>query len=551
MRIHHLLICLLLILGLFTAVAAEPVAGLKATDRIIFVGDSITGQGAKFKEGYVNLVREGLLAVHPDWNPTIVPLGGSGHSVNSWAGIEKTSRETAGMKLDIPEYDVKAELDKPADVVVILLGMNDILSPYVSEQPASLDRWSETYKALVTTLRERTKARIIGLATITMNTDDLKSPKNVMRAELNKRIADIAKAENCVLLPTSGEMEAILQLGRTLRPDFHPTNDTVHPNTYGHSAIAAAMLKGLGEADAAQKLREKYYPMATTKLPPLPALSYTLEPVATPLTDGKIQYTVRYWYTPDPLKNTAGESVKLQAPAGWEVTPATMTPTSGSFTLTGVPDQLTNLFTLTAKAGEIAKETTFALPAPWLIGSGIMSTEPWVSGKFVSERVQLPIDEALAKGEGLGEPLAHTNGSKLSWARYLASVDYVGGSDPASVDFTQVSFGKTFEVAYAARWIYSPIERPIQIQLGMNNFASAAAYTVFLNGTQRYLGALTSEPGRKATLDGTLNKGWNLLLVKSNHLQWQWQFSFKLTGVGADDLADLRYAATTKPPAAP
>ena len=243
MRVFAWLWCLLFGLGLLAAAHAEPVIGLKAADRIIFVGDSITGQGARYKQGFVNLFHEGLLAVHPDWTNTLLPLGGSGQSVASWAGVEKRSRDTECL-LDVPAFGVKATLDQPADVVIILLGMNDILSPYVSEQPDALDRWSETYIGLVAALRARVHPRIIALATITMNTDDLKSPKNILRAALNTRISEIARTQHCVVLSTGQEMEMVLKQGRVLLPDFHPANDFVHPNTFGHAAIAAAMLQG-------------------------------------------------------------------------------------------------------------------------------------------------------------------------------------------------------------------------------------------------------------------------------------------------------------------
>lgn len=532
------------------AVALEPMGGLKATDRIIFIGDSITGQGAKFPQGYVNLVHEGILAQHPEWTPTIIPLGGSGHSVSSWLGIEKQSRD-AERTLDLPQFGVKASLDQPADVVVIMLGMNDILSPYVSEQTASQDKWSENYTSLVQALRARVKPRLIGLATITMNTDDLKSPKNVMRAALNARIAEIARKENCLLLPAGEEMEAVLKQGRVLKPDFHPTADFVHPVLPGHAAIAVAMLKGLGETEAAKKVSEKYYPTFLNAPALFPALSYTLERENTPLTEGKISLTMHYWWTPDTQKKTPVTRVRLQAPAGWTVTPATLTTAMGDFTLTGVPDRLAQTATLSAEAGDIKKSVDITLPAPWLVGTGVMSPEAWGYGKFTPERAKLPLDETLAKGEGLDAPQTAANGTSLTWTRYQASVDYTGGADPASLDLAQVSFGKTFEVAYAARWIYSPTERPVQVQLGMNGFSGTTAVTLFLNGTQLAMTALSSAPGRKATVDAKLTKGWNLLLLKSHHLQWQWALTCKLAGVGADDLSDLRYCATPKAPEAP
>ena len=67
---------------------------------------------------------------------------------------------------------------------------------------------------------------------------------------------------------------------------------------------------------------------------------------------------------------------------------------------------------------------------------------------------------------------------------------------------------------------------------------------VSLNGTDIYNGLLTAEPDRNKTLETRLHKGWNTLVVNSNHTQWQWQFSAELEGTGGDTLADLRYAAS-------
>ena len=332
-----------------------------------------------------------------------------------------------------------------------------------------------------------------------------------------------------------------------MQPDFHPDIDFVHPNTFGHAAIAAAMLQGLGETAAAQTLRAKYYPSPTTQPTRYPALSYTLEPVATPLADGNVRYIVHYGWTPAPPAVT----VRLQAPAGWTATPAKLTMATGAFTLTGTPDRLTQNATLSATAGAVVKELPIALPAPWLVGAGMLSNEAWPSGKFTADKAVLPFEAALANGDGLGAPQTHANGTQLTWTRYQAGVDYTGGNDPGSLDFAQVTLGKTFEVAYAARWVYSPDARPVRLNFGTNIFAGTFAVTAYLNGATLYTGTLTTEPNRRAVVDGKLNKGWNLLLLKSNHFQWQWQLTCALSGDAPDDLADLRYSTATKMPTLP
>lgn len=555
----------LICLGLFLATAGctQPPTGvgIKPTDRILFVGDSITGQGGN--GGFVVMMRAAYKEVHPDATTTFIPLGGSGQTVGSWTYMEKSTRDkdAKDSDLDVKGFGLKSNLDQPADVVIIMLGMNDILSPSMGAQTADFDRWAAQYTTLVTALRDRmkppvdatgaapatqpdqVKPRIIALATFTNNTDDMNSPKNIVRAELNKRVVEIARTNGCVLLPVGQAVEALLYEGRTLQSDFHVTGDMVHPNQFGHAAIAQSMLAGLGETVAAKKVEEKYLTPFFNNPKLYPALSYTLELIATPLTDNQVTYKVNYWWTPVLTQKTPISEVTLQVPAAWTVTPAVQKTSAGTFTITGTPDKLVNVLTLRAQSGDLSKELTINIPAPWLIGSGIVSYEAWPGQKFSVEGSKLPFEAALIKGESLGEPQTLKNGQSMEWKRYSASVNYVGGSDPGSVDLTQVSFARTFEAAYCARWIYSPTERPLNLETGANTFAGSPALTIYMNETQCYSDVL-----KRTTITTTLNKGWNLLLVRSNHFQWQWQFFCKISGAAGDDLSDLRFSAASKRP---
>ena len=57
-------------------------------------------------------------------------------SMETGAALEKRSRSET-VFLDVKGIDVKAALDQPADVLIIMLGMNDVLAPYVTDEPAS------------------------------------------------------------------------------------------------------------------------------------------------------------------------------------------------------------------------------------------------------------------------------------------------------------------------------------------------------------------------------------------------------------------------------
>ncbi|MGB8356624.1 MAG: GDSL-type esterase/lipase family protein, partial [Chthoniobacteraceae bacterium] len=227
-------------------------------DRIVFCGDSITGQGGNGgANGWVGLIGERLAIAHPEGHQTLAALGGSGATVGAWQNFEKRSRDNP-VFLDVKGVDVKATLDGGADIVVIMLGMNDVLAPAVKDTPADLDAWAVRYHDLIESIKARTHPRVVALATITPCTEDADSTKNRVEAELNTRLAALAKQENALLLPTHEAMMELLATGRSQRADFHITADFVHPSPAGHLAIAVGMLRGLGESDAAAKLLEKH-----------------------------------------------------------------------------------------------------------------------------------------------------------------------------------------------------------------------------------------------------------------------------------------------------
>ena len=431
---------------------------LQRDDRIVFIGDSITGLGWNNGQGFIHQIETALREKWPEGKQQVVPLGGSGQSVGSWQGVEKMSRDKE-RTLDAKDVGVKAALDRPADVVVVMLGMNDLLAPYVTERAEDLEAWADRYKALVTALRERVKPRIIALATISLASEDPASPKNRVRDALNSRLAKLATAEHCVLLPVGEAMLAQLQKGRARLPDFHVTYDYVHPNQHGHRAIAIGMLKGLGEHEAADKITEN-----------------------------------------------AAAAIDREAAAKQAATPSTARPA----------------------------------PAPWLVGTGVLNPQAWPANTFDAVKGRLPCDAAIAQGHTADATIA---AQSLRWQVYIPSVNFTGGADPASVDFTAASFGVLHEAGYAIRWIHSDKDRAVRLRLGTQTFAGTIGLTAWLNAGELYANAITAEPKKQIHLDAKLQRGWNCLVLKCNHLTWQWQVSAGLEGMDGDDLSDLRYSA--------
>ena len=526
--------------GLFAAALvaltarAEPL--LRPNDRIVFVGDSITGLGAKQADGFVQQIAWAMRQAHPDATPTLIALGGSGQSVGSWLDVEERSR-TAMTLLDVPNVEVKTTLDQGADVLVIMLGMNDLLAPYVSERKEDLDAWAERYRTLIRTLRERAKPRAVALATVTLLTEDPASPKNRVRNALNRRVAALATSERCALLSAGDEMYQMLQRGRDLIPDFHVTADFVHPNRFGHTAIALAVLKGLGENAMALRLYDRY---AAALVPAvnLPALSYRLAADAKART-----YTISYEWVPAPGADTTPD-VHLFEPDNWSVAPTNAAKgKTGVFAVSGRADEPLSHFALRARAKGLERSMTVSIPAPWRVVAGVPDATAWTENEFTPTNELPAFESALIRGEGFDQPIA-CGGKTVPWTVYTASIDYTGGADPDSVDPASVAFGETFDAAYAARWIYSKTARPVDVVLGTKTFAGKFALTVWVNGESVYSKVLTKEPDKSARVPASLHEGWNRLLVKCDHLTWQWQFTCALAGRDGDDLRDLRYSAT-------
>ncbi len=250
--------------------AAEPAAS-KGNARIVFIGDSITGQGGGWLgAGYVFKMREALSAVYPEGKHDLVPLGGSGMGVRAWLSLAK---DEARQKhdLDVKGVAVAAALSKPADVMVVMLGMNDVLAPYVNDTDASLDQWLANYRELVSVLSARLKPKIIALATITPQTEDPATPMNRVLARMNQRITTLAAELKANLVPTNATYWDVLAEGRKTQADFTLAGDRIHPNPPGHVAVAMAMLKGLGEDKAAAWLREERLAKALSTLKTVPA----------------------------------------------------------------------------------------------------------------------------------------------------------------------------------------------------------------------------------------------------------------------------------------
>ena len=474
--------------------AAGPASGL-ANARVVFCGDSITGQGGGWLgAGYCFQMEWALKQRHPDATLRFVALGGSGMGVGNWIGVEKNSRTTEAM-LDVKEVGVKANLDQPADVLVVMLGMNDVLAPYIGGTDADLDTWRDAYRQLVKALQERVRPKVTAICTITMYTEDPSSYKNRQIGRMNERLRGLAQELGAVVLPTGEACWEVQSLGRQHAPEFHITRDFIHPNPIGNQAVAIGMLRGLGEEEAARLLLEERVKPALLKLSAdQPTISSEIVPQDEPDT-----FVIRTWWTPSGKAGSETPTVRLVVPDGWTVTPAECTGPAGGFTVKGRADRVNTVFRAEGKAGEDTRTREIAIAAPWLVAAGLVQQWKQPPLEFDPTTAVTPIDQAIeAEGDFLGD-VDVGKGQRLTWQRLHPSVNLTGGADPGSVDYAAVTNGGTFEGGYAARWIRSDRDRPATLELSTSGLAARIHLTVWLNGRVVYQNDLTTDPQRKTT----------------------------------------------------
>ena len=212
---------LLTLLFGFPAVAAPR---LKAGDRIVTLGDSITQAG-----GYQALMQKVLARFYPDLRVEIVNAGIGGHKAPDMA---------ARLQKDV--------IDKKPTIVTVSCGVNDVWHGFYSP-PRGVDL--ETYRRLMTQMVQQLKTNTsaaIYLLTPTIIHENLRGPENLKLEAYCQAVREIAQREGVHLVDLSAVFNLALrstQIGGAA--EFHPTSDGVHMKPAGDFLIAAAILQAL------------------------------------------------------------------------------------------------------------------------------------------------------------------------------------------------------------------------------------------------------------------------------------------------------------------
>lgn len=205
---------------------------LKAGDRVVFFGDSITDQRL-----YTTFTETFALTRFPDRKISFVHSGWGGDRVTGGAGGGIAVR----LERDVFAYN--------PTVVSIMLGMNDGRSRAFDQQ--IFDIYSNGYRSIIKNLKAKSpNLRITAIQPSPY--DDVTQPPrfpggyNAVLLRYSDFLADLAKTEQLTLADLNRPVTAMLAKAKAADPTNAPKiiPDRVHPGPAGHLIMAGGLLTG-------------------------------------------------------------------------------------------------------------------------------------------------------------------------------------------------------------------------------------------------------------------------------------------------------------------
>ncbi|MGY0691451.1 SGNH/GDSL hydrolase family protein [Virgibacillus sp. FSP13] len=198
------------------------------TQRIIFIGDSITEWGVRedtegIGTGYVRILHDYLKTTYPEEDLDIINKGIGGNRI-----------------IDLAERWQCDVIDLNPDIVSISIGINDVWRQF--DQPnieqVYPDKFRNVYEYLLKQVHEKTNAQIIVMepTIIEENVDSIGNKKLEPYVEITNCLA---KKYNLVVVPTHQAFLKYLEAGN----GYELTTDGVHMNSYGNMLMAVNWLK--------------------------------------------------------------------------------------------------------------------------------------------------------------------------------------------------------------------------------------------------------------------------------------------------------------------
>jgi len=220
---------ILITMAAFMVMGTTALAGLKDGETIVFLGDSITQQGAG-PTGFVTLFREAIEKTRPQSAIKVIGAGIGGHKV--------------------PDLEARLDKDvlayKPA-VVVIYIGINDVWHSK-NGKGTPPDKYEAGLRSLIKRCNEA-GARVI------LSTPSVIGEKHDGSNELDKLLGEYAALSRKVAADTA---TPLLDLNAAFlgylkeynianQPQGVLTTDGVHLNESGDRFVAVRMLEATGE----------------------------------------------------------------------------------------------------------------------------------------------------------------------------------------------------------------------------------------------------------------------------------------------------------------
>lgn len=215
----------LTVAGLLATGAQAQEIAVKTGEKIAFLGDSITQQGAGSPSGYVQLVISGLAA--NGVKALAIPAGISGHKSDQM--LERLDRDV---------------INKKPDWMTLSCGVNDV---WHGEKGIPLDQ----YKVNITKIVDKAQAANIKVVilTATMIGEDQPNANNQKLIAYNDFLKSLAAERKLPLADLNAAMQAEVAAAPP-HPGTYLTVDGVHMNPLGNMMMATGVLKAFGLSDA-------------------------------------------------------------------------------------------------------------------------------------------------------------------------------------------------------------------------------------------------------------------------------------------------------------
>lgn len=214
----------LLVASLLVSVSPGSGGIVQNGDRIVFFGDSITGQRL-----YTSFIESYLTGRFPEYDLTFVNAGVGGDTVQK--ALTRVERDVLSVK---------------PTMVIIAFGMNDVV--YVQENENLAEWYKKNYIELADRLHAH-GARILLLGPNPVD-DDYQNLRNQNDLEiLTNTLISFAAEHNLTAIDMFHPLRDLLRKAKGAKKEIVLIPDGVHPNPAGHVAMAYVILTSLSAPD--------------------------------------------------------------------------------------------------------------------------------------------------------------------------------------------------------------------------------------------------------------------------------------------------------------